>query len=413
MAFERDYGAYCSSLNETGSECCDDKECSGHTVNSGLLTSESPFTALPTSINHTTPYYTHFPSPRLITPSSNLLNLLFLQNNTLSISTLNLSQTLKLIVLGLSLQVIQLIASTSTWSKILTLLLLWLAFRLRREICYTDPGILLRNPPTPKITSVVDTNNSKTRIKKTKYVKINSQETRVTLCSTCKIYTPPSTHHCHDCNVCVVTFDHHCTWLGTCIGGRNRCAFLRFTLVLSFWIGFLMVSCGEGIGGGEGGDVHYVTPLIYVSLIMYFLSLLAIKILLPFRIAYAERLRIGRTDINCSVLIELIMRGNVIGLNRDSILFKVFTGLKVLGVALFMVYIFISLINIFENFRIIFNFIGLILGSIIACVGWGFTVFHLVLKGRGMSSKAFFRYGWKGEEEEGKEDERTVGKKVR
>ncbi|GMI18040.1 hypothetical protein TrLO_g3950 [Triparma laevis f. longispina] len=106
------------------------------------------------------------------------------------------------------------------------------------------------------------------------------------------------------------------------------------------------------------------------------------------------------------------MRGNVIGLDKDSILFKVFTGLKVLGITLFMVYIFISLINIFENFRIIFNFIGLILGSIIACVGWGFTVFHLVLKGRGMSSKSFFRYGWKGEEEEGEMDERTVGKKV-
>lgn len=50
-----------------------------------------------------------------------------------------------------------------------------------------------------------------------------------TLCATCKIHRPPSAHHCKECNVCVERFDHHCVWLGTCIGHRNIRSFLLFT----------------------------------------------------------------------------------------------------------------------------------------------------------------------------------------
>ena len=37
-------------------------------------------------------------------------------------------------------------------------------------------------------------------------------------CEHCDYYQPPRAVHCRDCNVCIAGFDHHCVWMGTCIG---------------------------------------------------------------------------------------------------------------------------------------------------------------------------------------------------
>ncbi|KAG0449614.1 hypothetical protein HPP92_027205, partial [Vanilla planifolia] len=37
-------------------------------------------------------------------------------------------------------------------------------------------------------------------------------------CVYCNVTQPPRSKHCHDCDKCVLQFDHHCVWLGTCIG---------------------------------------------------------------------------------------------------------------------------------------------------------------------------------------------------
>lgn len=41
-------------------------------------------------------------------------------------------------------------------------------------------------------------------------------------CERCGAFQRLRAHHCAVCERCVDTHDHHCMWLGTCIGARNQ-----------------------------------------------------------------------------------------------------------------------------------------------------------------------------------------------
>jgi len=59
-------------------------------------------------------------------------------------------------------------------------------------------------------------------------------------CSICRLYTGPTARHCEDCGVCIEGMDHHCPWMGHCVGSGNMGAFLCFNCVWLTYVLFVL-----------------------------------------------------------------------------------------------------------------------------------------------------------------------------
>jgi hypothetical protein len=122
----------------------------------------------------------------------------------------------------------------SILSSIVTILSLW-------KCATSDPGII------PPISSPVRPAPPSDSIPMGGHIPLGGPM-GYRYCSTCNIHRPPRSKHCNSCNCCVLKFDHHCPWVGNCIGERNHRIFFIFLVSVCILTFVVSVSCLRVLG---------------------------------------------------------------------------------------------------------------------------------------------------------------------
>jgi len=154
---------------------------------------------------------------------------------------------------------------------------------------FADPGIM------PRAKDYTEAFDPRTKLNRTKPparyhdLVLRGHPFKIKYCTTCNIYRPPRCTHCSVCENCIERFDHHCPWLGNCIGKRNYWLFFSFVsltgtlnvVVLLTAIGHLCVLTEDikaefGKGGGDAfvesmrEEPASVALAVYAAAIVWF-----------------------------------------------------------------------------------------------------------------------------------------------
>ena len=76
---------------------------------------------------------------------------------------------------------------------------------------------------------------------------IQGRIVKIKYCISCRIYRPPRTVHCGACGCCIERLDHHCPWIGTCVGKRNYKYFIVFMWSIAIICLYAITCCSVHI----------------------------------------------------------------------------------------------------------------------------------------------------------------------
>jgi len=100
-----------------------------------------------------------------------------------------------------------------------------------------DSGILLRGNLTDIQMENKNCRSKPTRLRQLGYIR------EYKICDTCYIVRPLRSTHCGICDNCITRFDHHCPWIGTCVGKRNYPYFFIFLILLNLFQVYTAAIC--------------------------------------------------------------------------------------------------------------------------------------------------------------------------
>ena len=133
---------------------------------------------------------------------------------------------------------------------------------------FTDPGII------PRMKDFTDWSPKNVSIKRV----VNGHILIYTFCYTCLVWRPPRTSHCAVCDNCTERFDHHCLWLGICIGKRNYKFFYTYLFTLNITalleIGYSIYLIVSSVKDDEGKKENFRLLIIICNSIVIFIDLM-------------------------------------------------------------------------------------------------------------------------------------------
>lgn len=148
---------------------------------------------------------------------------------------------------------------------------------------FANPGIVPRSPsipkeledhkdprgnPHPRFLRMVDPSGNNP----------NGLTVKQKFCTTCLIYRPPRSKHCAFCDNCVLRFDHHCNWLGNCVGLLNYryfvCLIYTSTVFLfgCIWVVFNIFDqhAAKAAGSWDYGIVDWLFAVGNAPFLLFF-----------------------------------------------------------------------------------------------------------------------------------------------